>query len=221
MSISQTVDRRISQSPFLEEALTDNLINVSSLARKFKPEVEKILKREVREGAIVMAINRRAPGYYFKISKGIKTFMSRLGDIIVRSDLSDHSFENSPTLITCQRQLMEEIVAEKNIFCTFSQGINETTIVVSNSLNSKIERIFAREKRLSRKTGLGSVTIRLPEGNTEISGIYYYILKNLAWGGINICEIISTTNEISIVVSEKDVHRAFPILLNLKKPNIQ
>ena len=220
MSIAQAVDKLISQSPFLEEALTDNLINVSSLARKLKPEVENILKKPVQEGAVVMAINRRAPGYYFKISKGIKTFMSKLGDIIVRSDLSDHSFENSPTLIVCQRNLIDEIGTEKNIFCTFSQGIYETTIVASNSLDSRIEKFFSKEKLLSRKTGLGSVTIRLPEDNTEISGVYYYILKSLAWGGINIREIISTTNEVSIVFDEKDVHKAFPILLNLKKPNI-
>ncbi|MFP4365990.1 MAG: aspartate kinase [Bacteroidales bacterium] len=219
MSIAQAVDKLILQSPFLEEALTDDLINVSSLARKLKPEVERLLKKPVQEGAIVMAINRRAPGYYFKISKGIKTFMSKLGDIIVRSDLSDYSFENSPTLIVCQRNLMEEIESEKNIFCTFSQGIYETTIVASNSLDKIITRIFSREKRLSQKKGLGSVTIRLPEDNTEISGVYYYILKNLAWGGINICEIISTTNEVSIVVSEKDVDKAFPILLSLKKTN--
>jgi hypothetical protein len=220
MSIAQAVDKLISQSPFLEEAITDNLINVSSLARKLRPDIEKILKKPVQEGAIIMAINRRAPGYYYKISKGIKTFMSKLGDIIVRSDLSDHSFENSPTLITCQRDLMDEIRSEKNIFCTFSQGVYETTIVVSSSLDRIIDKIFANEKRLSQKPGLGSVTIRLPEDNTEISGVYYYILKSLAWGGINIYEIISTTNEVSIVVEEKDVHKAFPILLSLKKPNI-
>jgi NTP pyrophosphatase (non-canonical NTP hydrolase) len=45
MSIAQAVDRLISQSPFLEEALTDNLINVSSLARKLRPEVEKMLEK--------------------------------------------------------------------------------------------------------------------------------------------------------------------------------
>ncbi len=220
MNIAQAVDRLISQHPFLEEAITDDLINISSLARKLKPEVEILLKKPVQEGAIVMAINRRAPDYYFKVSKGIKTFMSKLGDIIVRSDLSDHSFANSPTLITCQRDLIDEIGPERNVFCTFSQGIYETTIVVSNSIDHKIEQIFSREKRLSQKSGLGSVTIRLPEDNTEVSGIYYYILKNLAWSGINICEIISTTNEMSIVVAEKDVHKAFPILLGLKKPNI-
>jgi hypothetical protein len=220
MNIAQAVDRLISQSPFLEEALTDDLINVSSLARKLRPEVEKMLKKPIQEGAVIMAINRRAPDYYFKISKGIKTFMGKLGDIIVRSDLSDHSFSNSPTLITCQRDLIDEIGPETNIFCTFSQGIYETTIVASNSIDGKIDKIFSGEKRLSQKSGLGSVTIRLPDDNTEVSGVYYFILKNLAWGGINICEIISTTNEMSIVVAEQDVQRAFPILLNLKKPNI-
>lgn len=42
-------------------------------------------------------------------------------------------------------------------------------------------------------------------------------LQASAWAGINVCEIISTSNEISIVVSEEDVHRAFAILMGLKK----
>jgi len=101
-----------------------------------------------------------------------------------------------------------------------ADGVHETTIVASNSLDPAIENIFRDEKLLARKSGLGSVTIMLPENNTEISGVYYFILKSLAWGGINILEIISTTNEVTIVVEEKDMHRAFPLLLGLKKPNI-
>jgi hypothetical protein len=69
---------------------------------------------------------------------------------------------------------------------------------------------------LAQKGGLSSVTIRLPKNNTEVSGVYYFLLKNLAWAGINVCEIISTSNEVSIIVSEQDVPRAFPILMNLK-----
>ena len=54
---------------------------------------------------------------------------------------------------------------------------------------------------------LASITIKLPEGNLEQSGFYYFILKQLAWADIPLQEIISTTNEMTIVVKEKDINQ--------------
>lgn len=217
MQIAKAVDILLSSSPYLEEALMDHLINISALARKLKPDVERLTHKSVQESAIIMAISRRPPACPFPVSKGIREFMRKLGDVIVRSGLSDHTFENSATLPACQRQLMDAIVNDKDVFCTFSQGVMETTVVASSALDEEIKKIFAGEKRISQQGGLSSVSIRLPRDNTRISGIYYHILKQLAWAGINICEVISTSNEISIVVSEQDVQRAFPILMGLKQ----
>lgn len=216
MNIAQAVDELISTSPFLEEALADELINVSSLARKLQPDVEKRLHKKVQSGAIIMAINRRPSGLSFRISKEIREFMRKLGDVIVRSDLRDYTFENSAGLISCNRQLMDETGSEKEIFCTISQGVFETTLVVSNLLESRIREIYRKEKLIAQKSKLSSITIRLPESNTEVSGIYYFLLKNLAWSGINVCEVISTSNEVTFVVEEKDVHRAFSRLMDMK-----
>ncbi len=217
MNIAQAVDEQISKSPFLEEALADQLINISSLARQMQPEIERQLGKKVQTGAIVMAINRRPAQASFRISKTIREFMGRLGDIIVRSDLRDYTFENSASLNACNRLLMDGIAGEKEIFCTISQGVFETTLVVSNLLANRIKEVYKNEKLIAGKEKLSSVTIRLPEINTEVSGIYYFLLKQLAWIGINICEVISTTNEITLVVSEKDVHKAFALLMEMKQ----
>lgn len=216
MNVSQTVDKIIGKSPFLEEALGEGLINISSLARKIQPEVEKLLGRPIQSGAIVMAINRRPLGREVKVSREIREFMNKLGDVIVRSDLLDYTFENSSGLNDCNKLLMSSITGGKDLFCTISQGVFETTIVASKLLNNQIESIYSTEKQISCKTSLSSITIKLPESNTEVSGIYYFLMKNLAWVGINICEVISTTNEITLVVSEADVHEAFTILMGLK-----
>lgn len=217
MNIAQAVDEQISKSPFLEEALADQLINISSLARQMQPEIERQLGKKVQTGAIVMAINRRPAQASFRISKTIREFMGRLGDIIVRSDLRDYTFENSASLNSGNRLLMDSIAGEKEIFCTISQGVFETTLVVSNLLAGRIKDVYKNEKLIAGKEKLSSVTIRLPEINTEVSGIYYFLLKQLAWIGINICEVISTTNEITLVVSEKDVHKAFALLMEMKQ----
>ncbi len=217
MTIAQAVDEYIKNSPFLEEALSDQLINISSLARQVQPDIEKLLRKKVQTGAIVMAINRRPTQDSYRISKSIREFMNRLGDIIVRSDLRDYTFENSAGLNACNRLLMDGIAGEKEIFCTISQGVFETTLVVSSLLSERINEIYKNEKLIASMEKLSSVTIRLPESNTEVSGIYYFLLKRLAWIGINICEVISTSNEVTLVVYEKDVHKAFALLMELKQ----
>ncbi len=217
MTTAQIVDKIITGSPFLEEALSEGLINISSLSRKLKPEIEKVLQKKVQLGTILMAIKRRPAGHSFKVTREIKNFMDKLGDIIVRSGLSDYTFENSTGLNSCNRQLIDETAGEKEMFCTVSQGVYETTLVVSNVMAERINTIYLNEKLLAQKTGLSSITIRLPESNTEISGIYYFLLKNLAWSGINVCEIISTSNEVTFVLDEQDVHKAFSILMGIKQ----
>jgi hypothetical protein len=217
MTIAESVDQYLRQSPFLEEALADNLINVSSLARKMKPVIEARLEKPVMEGAIIVAINRREPNYYYKVNLGIKGFLHNLGDITVRSDLRDYTYVNSPSLLDNERTLIGRITKDPDQFVTVSRGIYETTIIISQTMAEAVTEIFTNEKLIAEKTNLSSITIRLPKNNTEISGIYYFILKKIAWAGINIVEIISTTNEFTLVVSEELVHQALGILIDLKK----
>ena len=60
-TIQETVETIIHRTPFIEEAMQDKLINVSSLARLIQPEVERSLGKEVKSGAIMMSINRMSP----------------------------------------------------------------------------------------------------------------------------------------------------------------
>jgi len=217
ITIAETVKEVIAQSPFLEEALADNLINVSSLARRIIPEIEARLNKKVKEGAIIMSINRLAPNYYYKINIGLKDFVSGLGDFTVRSDLMDYTFINTDNLRRKQGMLLRQLEDQKGIFYTVSQGVNETTIIISRSQETLMDELFKTEQLVNKKKELSTITMDLPVENTEISGFYYFILKNLAWEGINIMEVISTTNEFTIVVKDNDVNRAFSILMKIKK----
>lgn len=216
-NIGKLTEDIINRSPFLRESLTEELINVSALARKIKPEIEEITKKEIKEGAIIMAIKRMSPGYYHRINLKIKNFMGTLGDFLVRSDLEDFTFENSETLTLSQAELMKALNDDKDAFYTYCRGVNESTVITSTSVTDKLRQIFKKEKLKSHTADLASITIKLPTVNTEISGIYYYILKHLAWEGINIVEVVSTANEFTVVVKSDDIDSAFSVLMQLKK----
>ena len=215
-TIQQAVSSIINKTPFIEEALYDKLINVSALARVIQPEVEQILRKEVKSGAIMMAINRISPSNVLRVRKNIRKMALSSGDFIVRSDLSDYTFKNSANLIEKITLFLKEIESQHDVFFTVSQGVFETNIVASSSLNSQIEDIFKNEERLWFMTDLASVTIKLPKANMEQSGIYYFILKQLAWANISVQEVISSTHEMTIVVKESDINNTFAILMDMK-----
>jgi aspartokinase len=217
ITIPEVVEDIIRKSPFLEEALADGLINVSSLARKIRPEIADRLKKDVKEGAVIMAINRMAPSNYYKINLRIQNFMHSIGDVIVRSNLCDFTYHNSDTLYSATAEVLKHVSNQKEIFCTFSAGVYETTLITSEALRDFVDKAFGKEKQISFSQNLSSITIKLPKENTEISGVYYYILKRIAWEGINIGEVISTSNEFTIVVKDEDIDRTFSILMSLKK----
>jgi hypothetical protein len=218
-SIGKITEDIINKSPFLREAMTDDLINISALARKILPEIEQITGKKIKEGAVVMAIKRMTPGLYRKLNIKINNVMGDLGDFLVRSNLTDYTFENSESLKTKQSELLIEIHKDNSSFFTLCKGVSETTFIVSSQQAETIERIFKEERLKSNTKNLASVTVKLPLINTEVYGIYYYILKHLAWEGINIIEIMSTSNEFTVVVRQNDVDQAFKILMNLKRSN--
>lgn len=216
-TIPNAVEEVIKKKPFLEGALVEGLVNLSALARQIKPDIEKRVGKEVNDSAVIMALNRLVPRLELMSQMKFKKVVQNIGDIIVRSNLADYAFANSPTLYERQAELLKNVSSMKDLFCTFSQGIYETTLVVSNTIVPLVDEIFAAEGRIARTLNLSSITVKLPEENAVCPGVYYYIFKELAWDNINISEVISTTNEFTVVVSDEDIHRAFTILMEAKR----
>ena len=147
----------------------------------------------------------------YKIVKIIKD----IGDITVRSSLIDYNFKVSDTLLSNQAKLLAK-VDNKDDFYTSSRGVNECNIVVSKNLSSLVETILKEEFCISKQTNLSSISIKLPAENISIPGVYYFVFQRLSWEGINIYEVISTSNEFTILVNEEQVDKAFRVVKNLK-----
>lgn len=217
MTVSQAVEKVVGVKPFLMEALAEGLLNISSLSRSINDDVARMVGKEVRQGAIVMALNRMMK----KIGKSdvwISNEMLRdLGDIVVRSNLTDYTFRNSSTIMKCHIKLMNEISDRPDMFYTMVRGVFESNLVVGSGLCDLVERQFAGEERRFVQRNLSAITLGLPSNNSTAIGFYYQIMRFIAWEGINVREVISTTNEFTVIVGEEDVDRAFAVLKRLKK----
>lgn len=217
IKISTVVQDLVETSPFLTEALQDGLINVSALARRLQPEITKRLGKEVKESAIIMAINRLQFGALVYVERGLKEFFAKISDIGVRSNLVDFTFRNSTTLHQGIGRLLEVIHQNyANSFYSFSQGVSETTIIVTDAVQEEVHQLFGKEALQSKRENLSAITLMLPKENRQLYGVYYYILKELAWKGINLVELISTSNEFTVLVSHEDLNETFTILSDLR-----
>lgn len=212
ITISQLLEKLIKQKPFVESALVEGLVNISALARQLKPEIESTLKKEVTEASIIMALKRFVDQMDVSMHRKIEKATKGFGDIIVRSNLCDFTYKLSETLIEKQSILIKKIGKEKDVFFTISRGVFETTIVISSQYADEVKEIYKEETLIASSNFISSITLRLPKNNTVIPGLYYHIFKQIAWEGISILEAVSTTNELSIILNDKDVDRAFSVL---------
>jgi aspartokinase len=218
-TISSVVEHYIKTKPFLLSALSQGIINLTSLARNMMPELEQELGKDVKQGAVVMSLKRLSEDLDFRVNHKIVKVLKAIGEITVRSSLTDYTFAVSDTILNKQAELIAKINANPDVFYTSSRGVNETNVVVSSSMSHVVDALFADEKQIERTDSLASITVKLPKDNISTPGVYYYIFQRLAWEGIIINEVISTSYEFTILVSEDEVDMAFKVIKDLKSLN--
>tara|TARA_B110000977_G_scaffold143410_1_gene182125 strand:+ start:262 stop:918 length:657 start_codon:yes stop_codon:yes gene_type:complete len=216
-TIASCVNEILVSRPFLEEALSRDIINFSALAKDLNQTISEMLRKPVKEGAITMALRRYNPPVDIENIGRLKAVFKNLGDITVRSNLSDFTFQNSTTLINSHSKVLEKINNNNQIFYAFTRGLFESNIIISSSEKKSIAEVFKNEKLIGLKDCLSTITLNLPEGNSEIVGLYYQIFKRLAWDNVTLYEVISTTNEFTILVEDHLVDKAFSVIKGLKQ----
>lgn len=194
----------IQRSRYLSEALSKNLINFSSLARYIKPELENMLGKKISDASVLMAIQR--------ISKDFKPKYS-----------SENIFSNPPSLtihsnlflLTCSGDNQISLSKNSGDFILITHGVNETTLVASVKLEQRIKNDFDKKSIKKEINNLAAITIELPKKAMENPSIYYFFLKSLTWEGINILQIFTTSEELTLIVTEKDLKDALGIIQSL------
>lgn len=210
-TITDCVHDILRHQPFLEDALSRDIINFSSLALDMRPQVEKIMRKPIKPGSIIMALRRYNP----KQIKHTDNLRS-LGDIVVRSGITEYAFLNSNSILTSQSNLLNSVKDKSKTYFTYSSNFQESNILVSSSLKEIVELHFKNETCISVTDNLSSMSIALPDDSSKTIGLYFYIFKLLAYEGIPIFEIISTSNYFTLFLEKEFVNDAFLLLNEIK-----
>ena len=213
ITVAEAVQAIIKSSPLLEEGMSRGLLNISAVARDIAPRVAKHAKKEVSEGAVVMALKRleaTLPSHLTKEPVSVSTL-----DLIIRSSLIELTYRNSTTL-TKQRQALLSLISDSHSehFLTITTGVFETTIIASSALEAAIVKLLDNSQLIDSTRDLSSITVRLTPEMITSTGSIARILRQLAWENINLVEAVSTRQELTVIVSAKDADKAFAALHN-------
>ena len=215
-TIANCVEEILLAKPFLEEALNQKILNFSALAEVLQKPISEMLHKPVKSGAIMMALRRYKPPTTMHQSAKMQQVLKNLGDITLRSNLIDYTLKNSDTLIVNHSKILNKIKDNSNLFYTFTRGIHESNIIVSNALKDFTEQQLKDETCIIVQDNLSAISLQLPESNSRIAGLYYHFFKRLAWDGVVLYEVISTTNEFTILVQDEYIDKAFSAIKKMK-----
>jgi len=213
ITVPDIVRKIISRTPYLEEALSRDIINLSGLARDIRPEVEKLTMKKVELGSVIMALKRLQPK--LRTSLELEMIFKTPPELILRSNLLEITIANSSLLAEKQKHLLLYARKRHAQFITITHGIFETTIIASRQTLDMIYKLYKDEKIISEIADLSSITVKFPVDIINTSGVYYTILKILAWENIDITEVVSTYSEITIILKKDYVERAFGLIKGL------
>ncbi|MFH0773250.1 MAG: hypothetical protein V1922_02975 [bacterium] len=209
ITIGELVNEYLRNHPFIAQAIEDDLINYSSLARQIKPSIEKELMKRIEVSAVGMALRRAAK--HIQKRKQIHPIIHP-EELIVRSGIIEYTFEKSETISSAVATFLRETAQMKNYFSVVTEGVFEVAVIMSAQYEHIAKRTFKNEKITARQRNVSAITLRLPTNNVVIPGVYHRFLQKLAWENINIVDIVSTLTEFTILLSEEEVDRAFKLL---------
>ena len=216
VTVAHIVADIIRRRPFLEEALVNDIINYAYLADMLKPEIEKVMRKEVNRYAIIMAVRRFADSL-----KGSFVGLPHLGlegaEITITSGIFEITVRKDAETMKTVSKLYGLVDFEKGDFLTITQGIYEITILSNVRHKNKMLDLFDKRDVKKVSTGLSSLTVRIPEKAAESMGLLYSLTKALSWENVNIFEVVSTLSEEIFIISEEDTSVAFDAIKSLVK----
>jgi aspartokinase len=209
VTVSKVVERIVKSNPSLEIMLSKDLISYSKLARYIKKEVREEMGKEVNDSAIIVAVKRlqeRAGRVYQKpevFSAKSMTTYSHLMEIVVLTS------SNLPHKIPKVYAFPE---IDEGSFLNISESKTQTTFLFSESMEGEIKKLLEGERVLIERKGISLISIAFCREMAETPGFTVYVLKELAWNGINLVEVLTTYTELNIIIESKVLTKTYKIL---------
>jgi hypothetical protein len=214
-TVAHVVAHMVNQQPFLKEAMLQDIVSYARLAHWMKPNVERELGKQVREGAIVMALHRIADRSSEEEKSSRLVFAQ--GDIMlsIKSDLVEISFLRSRSAMDSVASFYGKVNFAQGEVFNATQGNYEISVVLSRRLEPEFRKHMRKESVCATETALAFLSVKFPPSVVSTPGFFAQVTNQLAWNSINVVELLSTYTELTLVLEENSVTKAYNLLQDM------
>lgn len=208
ISVSDRVRSWITAHPFHALFMHDDLINSSALARKIHPEIEQEVGERIAVESITLALNRYGRDASSNLSVDFDQF---IGEASVQSGLSIVSI----TQVNLDADFFFAALAElhkNHEYALYTRGVWHTALIGKQQVIHDLAEHF---EDTTIKDNLVGITIKLKPGHLPNPGVCAYVLQKLAFNGINLEEVTSSHDELTVIIGRSDTNRALECLVQL------
>jgi hypothetical protein len=213
LSVPDAIREVLANNAVYREALELGIANYTALAEKMKPDIEKLIGSRVNLNTIVVAIKRFVDAvekskleHETKTSIAIKAKMSLTGSII------DIDFQKENDDDDTLANILDEFFEQENRYNLFQTDSHFTLLTedadeIRKMVANAIEKFDGKIKG-----GLSKITISL--GPDEQSPYYLLsLVSNILYNHqIPVHSAFFTSNEIVLILSDKDAARAYDLI---------
>lgn len=211
-TVAHVVAKIIRQQPHLEDFIERDLVSFHRLARYLLPLIKAEAGEDVNEGAVVMALSRLREKLVERRSEQAKQPSWEKIEISMRSgafEIDVMRGEKTNARLDALRKAVEK--PNEDIF-NVVQGQYEATVIASKKYRAKFTKALEGEKILHIEDGLALIFLRFPDEVLYTPGFFDRALRELSWANINVFELVSTLNELVLVVKEEKASMAYEVL---------
>lgn len=213
VTIQNLVKNEIEKNPVIADVLQEELINISALAVKILPKIQKELGNKVKLSAVSMAIRR----YNEEITdkKLLKWKFPDNLEVSTKSNIYEVAIERTPEISKILDYIQKNIKREKGEFLSIVEGTYEILIFTNQTNKQIIKDSLKSQKITSELNNLAYVTINWGKITKDIPGIYYRITRALAFKGISIQSFHTIGAEMTIFFKDDVFLEAYQTIGNL------
>jgi hypothetical protein len=209
-SISSAVREIINNDLSFQDSIERGYCNISAVARIIKPQVNRLLEKNIRVESIITALKRSRKLYDIQ-DRPMLSILAR-SSISVKTDVAKISAGKGKRTM---EKVARALTQYADDFISVSESALSITMVIDDTLLHKLKTILAKSNILEVEAGLAAIIVNSPERIIKTPGCAIAFYNQLARRRINIEDTVSCYTDTIILVNMLDVGKAFNALTEL------
>lgn len=206
----QAVKQVLDETQMIPAEFPLELVNVSALARRIQPGVEKRLKREVQPSTLAVSIQRLIANDDLM---RIELPELKIDTFNMQSGLVEVTYAKTAETTQLVRDIhRQHKSAYMRDFLTVIYGTTEISIIMKEGFLEDITATLCDYTPKALVRQLGCVSVQFSDKYLGVPNVIYVMVRALAGGNINVVEMVSTYTELAFIVAEDDLQATLGLL---------